>query len=361
MMPAPIPSGQPGPFATPAPPPPASAPTPPTARRARTWPAILVLYILAALVPESIASSNTPALAYVLKPATLLFLPAFYGSANLLIRELRRRRNLGWASVLKLGAAFGFINEGIVAATWYRVTPTGYVITDGVDWAWAVALTVFHAVFSVVVPILLVELLFPRIAARPWLGNWGITGFTILLALTTSIGFIPARYRPYQVAVLLAVVLLVVLSALLRPAASRVPVPRAVPRLWTLRAAGFAGAFLYFAVIYGVPGILAARVAPQALRGLQLVYIALTLGLFALGVGVVRGWTRRVGWGPRQTLALISGALTPAMLVSLTVLQTRAGGQPVLILPFLVLLIWLAWRTKRQEARHTPPTTAARA
>ena len=37
------------------------------------------------------------------------------------------------------------------------------------SWIWAVELTIFHAIASITIPILLVELLFPAIADRPWL------------------------------------------------------------------------------------------------------------------------------------------------------------------------------------------------
>ena len=97
----------------------------------RTWPAVVSLALLAAVIPESIATGNTPVLAYVTSPATLPFLTAFYGGAAVAIREAWLRRRLGWRGVALLGAAFGSANEGVIAATWYRVAPTGYAYTAG--------------------------------------------------------------------------------------------------------------------------------------------------------------------------------------------------------------------------------------
>ena len=145
--------------------------------RRRTWPAVLPLYLLAALIPESIATGNTPVLSYLSNPVALLFLAAFYGGADVAIRELRLRRGLRWGGALALAVAFGFANEGVVAATWYRVAPTGYAYLGGVDVAWAVLLTLFHAVFSVVVPIALVQLMFPVVAGQTWVRRFrGLSG-----------------------------------------------------------------------------------------------------------------------------------------------------------------------------------------
>src|SRR5262245_16503042 len=86
--------------------------TQPSMRRPRLWPAILTLLLLGGLLPETIATSNTPPVAYLVSPALLLFLCIFYGCAALLLRDAWRARNLSWASVIVLGVAFGGMNEG---------------------------------------------------------------------------------------------------------------------------------------------------------------------------------------------------------------------------------------------------------
>ncbi len=133
--------------------------------RQRLWPAILTLLLLGGLIPETIATSNTPLVAYLANPALLLFLCAFYGCAALLLRDAWRARNLGWASVILLGVSFGAMNEGVIAGTWWKIPAKGYTLTGGVNWGWATALTMFHVVYSMVISILVVELLFPRIAS----------------------------------------------------------------------------------------------------------------------------------------------------------------------------------------------------
>lgn len=85
--------------------PPAYPSAAPPARRLRTWPAILALLFFAAILPESVETFNTTPLRIVTDRATLPFLMAFYGSADVLVRELLRRRPLRWSAVLLLGAA----------------------------------------------------------------------------------------------------------------------------------------------------------------------------------------------------------------------------------------------------------------
>ncbi len=138
--------------------PPPGAPPPSGPRRVRTWPAALTLFFGAALIPETVATFNSPPLLLLTRPATYLFISAFYGSVALLVREYMRSRAARWTGVLLVGMAAGAVNEGIIAGTWYKVQYPGYALVGGVDPAVATGLTVFHALVSTVLPILLVEL-----------------------------------------------------------------------------------------------------------------------------------------------------------------------------------------------------------
>jgi hypothetical protein len=59
--------------------------------------AALTLFLLAGLIPETVATYNTPPLVLLARPLDLLFLSAFYGSVALLVREFMRRRAVRWA------------------------------------------------------------------------------------------------------------------------------------------------------------------------------------------------------------------------------------------------------------------------
>jgi hypothetical protein len=157
------------------------------ARQLRTWPAVLTLFFLAALIPETIATYNSSPLLLMTNPTTLLFISAFYGSIALLVRELIHRHHLRWASILLLGVAAGSLNEGIIAGTWYKVQYTGYAMINGVNPAVAVGLTVFHTLYSTVLPILLVDLIFPRIATNSWLNRKSMLFFSRMAILAEEV------------------------------------------------------------------------------------------------------------------------------------------------------------------------------
>ena len=155
-------------------------------RRPRTWAAALTLYFLAPILGE-VFSFNTPPLAFVLDPSKFIFEPALYGSGALLIREVARRRGLGWSAILLMGAAYGVLEEGVFIHSWFNPTFEGlhnlaiYGRAWDTNWVWAFGLTGFHAVFSIAIPILLAEAMYPRVAALPWLNRFWLRADRVLV------------------------------------------------------------------------------------------------------------------------------------------------------------------------------------
>ena len=154
-------------------------------------------------------SFNTPPLAFILDPGKFIFEPALYGSGALLIREVARRRGLGWPAILVMGAAYGVLEEGIFIHSWFDPTFEGlhslavYGRAWKTSWVWAFGLTGFHAVFSVTIPILLAEAIYPRAAALPWLNRFWLRlivcwfAFTVLLGAVLY-GFVLSRDKGYH-------------------------------------------------------------------------------------------------------------------------------------------------------------------
>ncbi|HEX3272910.1 MAG TPA: hypothetical protein VHR15_19860 [Ktedonobacterales bacterium] len=312
------------------------------APRQRLWPAILTLLLLGGLIPETIATSNTPLIAYLADPKLLLFLCAFYGCAALLLRDAWRARNLGWASMILLGVSFGAMNEGVIAGTWWKIPAKGYTLTGGVNWGWATALTMFHVVYSMVISILVVELLFPRVASQPWLRRRGTIIAATVLGLTQLLGLFAHDYQPYRTLALVFAQALIPIALLLPRPRPRPFDPRPALGLWRLRITGFFAALFYFFLIYFVPGAW----SPPTLVIVGLLVAYFTLCLWRLWV-----WTGRAGWGRRQELALITGALT----LSLIIVSLQPGGEILMTIPFFILLVWLAFRERRLEARDPVP------
>src|SRR5579862_908468 len=151
-------------------------PVPAPQPRVRMWPVLLTLYFLSPMVGE-VMSGSTPPLLFI-QPFGFIFTPLLYGSSAILIREIVVRRRLGWGNVLVLGAGFGIFQEALVVQTWFNFMAKSapsymhgkYSVLWGIDWAWALNLTVYHAVISICVPLILLSLFFPRRAALPGLG-----------------------------------------------------------------------------------------------------------------------------------------------------------------------------------------------
>jgi len=102
----------------------------------------------------------------------------------LLIREASVRWRKGWGAVLLLGGAYAVGEEGFAAKT--MINPNSPIIGNqqyshwiGINWVPLVALTIFHAAFSITVPILLVDLIYSETKGRRLLGNLGM-GTTIV-------------------------------------------------------------------------------------------------------------------------------------------------------------------------------------
>jgi hypothetical protein len=302
----------------------------------------LTLLLLSGLIPETIATSNTPPIAYVGKPVLVIFLCAFYGSAALLLRDAWRARNLGWASVITLGVAFGALNEGVLAGKWWVIPQKGYALTSGVNWGWATALSIFHTVVSMVIPILIVELLFPAIARQPWLRRTGTIIAATALGLLQLLGLFARDHQPYRSLALAFALFLIAIAFFLPRARPRQFDPQPASGLWRLRIGGFFATAFYFLLIAIAPGIW----APPTL-----VIVCLLIAYFAVCLWRLRVWTGRAGWGPRHELALITGALLP----NLIVVSFQPGGEILLTIPFFVLLVWLAFRYRRLEGREPIP------
>jgi len=196
----------------------------------------LALLLLAPSIPELLTGS-TPISEVVTDPLGFAFgFPldiALYGAGALLIREFCVVYRKGWASVLLLGAAYGIAEEGFEVHTFFE--PSGapanhlavYGHLFGVNWLLALLITVFHATYSIALPILLVRLWFPSVKNARWLTR-GST--TLLAALFTAevVGFggFVVRHGPSPA----ALAFFLALSSLLVGLAAGVPADLLQPR-----------------------------------------------------------------------------------------------------------------------------------
>lgn len=104
-----------------------------------------------------------------------------YGGAALVIREAARRAGRGWPAIMLLALAFGVLQPGLIDQAMFNpsyrdidylqpmLRPT-YIPALGISIYLTLTWVVGHAIWSVSVPIAIVESLLPdRRRAEPWL------------------------------------------------------------------------------------------------------------------------------------------------------------------------------------------------
>jgi len=185
---------------------------------------VLALLLLAPAIPELLTGSTpiTPLFTDPIQFAvSFLFDIGLYGTGALLIREFAVRYRKGWASILLLGAAYGIAEEGLAVHTFFETSgqPVGalgvYGHAFGVNWLWALGLTVFHATYSIALPILLTQLVFPEVKQSRWFDRGSVALLaTVYLAVVGVFAFTTGHgpSRPALALFLGVVAVLVVLA-----------------------------------------------------------------------------------------------------------------------------------------------------
>ncbi len=189
---------------------------------------VLALLLLAPAIPELLTGSTSITWVVTDPLRFLIGFPldiALYGCGALLIREFAVAYQKGWASILLLGAAYGIAEEGFEVHTFFAppaqtVGPLGvYGHLFGVNWLWALALTVFHATYSIALPILLTQLWFPAVKNVRWFDR-GATRLVagIFVAEVVGFGFLVGNGpSPAALALFIAVVAVLVALAVWAP------------------------------------------------------------------------------------------------------------------------------------------------
>jgi hypothetical protein len=255
----------------------------------------LGLFLLAPFVGEFLLGNLT-----VGELGLVLVLAPLYGFGALLVRELGRRSG-GWPTMVLLAAAYALIEEGPVDQLLWNDSYAGHDDLHGDSYLPALGMSVeltqtilaLHTVWSICVPIAIVETFVPERQTRPWLGRTGLTVTAVLYVL--GAGW-----------------------------CSGATTPRAVPRL--------AGATGGDRRRHHRPGGDRVRLRSRHLPRVEgsapsawLVGGAVWLLVSALGVLLVSRWSRQHGWDQRHRFALAAGAALTYVWAAFPV-RLEAGG-----------------------------------
>jgi hypothetical protein len=317
--------------------------------------AVVVLFLLAPALAEMLTGSAPPV--EFLNPASFAIMTVLYGSGAILIRELRVRWKKGyWPTVFILGAAYGIIEEGLTCKSffnpeWQDLGILGtYGRWAGVNWVWSLDLTVFHTVFSITIPIFIVELLFPEQREARWLGRLGMTAFWLLLVAITVFGFLAFPYYPSFLHVLPTIGVVAALFLLARSLPAPQPTQKQGWLLWPIcfTMVGFGVTVFFFVAHWILPEL-----------GLP-VWLTMTVTILWLiaTVWAVRAMSRGGSWNDKHKLALITGALLFwTLLAPLQEMDPKrlddTAGLTVVAFLVLLLLVWLRGKVRRRIRHET--------
>jgi len=155
---------------------------------------ILILLLFLPPAIGELLSGSAPPLQFF-NPVVLLLLVLLYGCGTLLIREAKVKWNLQW-SVVFLAIAYGIIEEGLMVKSFFNPgwvdmgLMSGYGMYFGVQWAWTIKLTFYHATLSTLIPIVIIDLLWPDYRNVPVLKRRGIILASAGITFVTLLGMV---------------------------------------------------------------------------------------------------------------------------------------------------------------------------
>lgn len=325
----------------------------------RSWRAALTLAVLGPVVAELAFGSTPLHFAFLL----VLWLP-IYGAGVLLIREAAVRSGGRWPTVLLLGVAYELVEDGIGLQA--LSSPRLYHAADwgprvlGLNTTYWEANLVYHVVFSVAIPILLADLIFPAWRGRPYVGRIGL-GVTAVVALlgvailrlsvplTQDAGY--AAPAPILAGCVLAVALIAVVALRLLP--GRVARPGSDAPVLSLTAVWLLGAAATFAFLTLLFVFTGAH-QPALLRGGWVLVPMAAAAALAAGVAwLVRRWSASRRWDDLHARWLAGGALVAhTAFGAVGVVHSTLDRVGLIILGLLTVLL-LVVLTKRLVPKLT--------
>ncbi|MGH3915563.1 MAG: hypothetical protein ACRDTC_19475 [Pseudonocardiaceae bacterium] len=273
---------------------------------------VLALFALAPLMGEVVGAALR--LSNFVEPLRVAAIVCFYGAGVVLLREIAQRLRLSGGGIILLGVAFALVEEGLALQTIFNPIGTDgesvYGRALGVNWFWGVVVSGYHVVWSVLIPITVVHLMFARRSRAAWLSRPALLLFGVLFAVGTALFVLISHLRsafrllPVQVvAVLVAVALLIwAASRCTAQDQPRVPAQPTRPVLCALVGIGAGAVWLLLYLVAFIGG------------GTSFVWWTLAATLFAGAVAALLGRGERRGWATQDRLAACFGAALAAAL-----------------------------------------------
>lgn len=306
------------------------------------------LFLLLAAGPlAEVLSQNVP-LTTFLSPVPFLLVSASYGVPVLLIRELAVAHKLDDVGIALLGLAYGILNEGVLAKTLTQPggPPLGEFAGFGqvaaLQVGWAIFIVFWHALHSVLYPIVLSRWLFPAAADRRWFASgwarWLHYALLIVLAGLYSLYFLNPVRSEVDVFIIYIVATAALVAVALRCRKFRRAPPASHPAKTSLTPALLGGCMLFFYLFqFWAPSHI-----PFA------AYLAVSLVV----IGALTAAMRRARWRPPSDLLLfgIGDYLTFAIFSSALYVVTGRNPWQAAIAGaiFVTLFLYLVGAVRRK-------------
>jgi hypothetical protein len=283
-------------------------------------PAIMTLLLLSPLIGEVMSGATLLSYIVVLVPEVMV-----WGCGTLMIREAVRRWRGGWTSVLLLGLGLSIAEEFVIQQTsiaplpWMGSNPI-YGRVWGVNWPYFMFQLGFEAVWIVLVPIQVTELIFPERREEPWVSRRGLVISSVVFLIGSFIAwyswtqmarpfaFHAPPYTPPALTValgILAILLLVIASHAAR-GLGRASSARTPPAPW---------AVVLIALVLGFPWYGLMVVVFGGRMDLPLWIPMVSASVWGIGVFLLIGrWTTTSRWQDLHRWALSFGGLLVCML-----------------------------------------------
>ncbi len=264
----------------------------------------VALFLLAPLIAEFLLGNMS-----ITHLGLLAILAPLYGGGAILIRESVRRTGRGWPTIFVVALAYGVLEEAFLMQSLFNPNFLGlnlhllnpaYLPVLGVGAWYTVFVLTLHTVWSISVPIALVESLVPKRADCPWLGRVGFAVVAMAFAIACiAVAFSTIRRDPAhfvashpQLTWSAAIVLALIATAFRLQGRPGVKTDGTVPNPWILGIGSFAFATAFLVVP----------------RSWSWWAVRACLALDIAAILLITRWSRRMGWERIHKHALAGGA-----------------------------------------------------
>lgn len=277
----------------------------------------LTLMVMAPLIAELLPGATRASSAYVF-PIEMLI----WGSGAVFSRYFARRWRLGSFNLVLLALALAMAEELLIQQTSFaplviKLKGVEYGRAFGFNYVYFVWAALYEAIFVVLIPVALCELIYPQRREGGWLSLWGMIPLILLfipacmmawygwnIVARPKVFHLPPYVLPANLAVISAAALLVVMALAVGPtrrwlaAPARALTPPHPLALLALSAGVGAALFGLVLLAFGI----APKVPPLA-------PVAAALVLAALMLIFVPRWQASPRWRPAHSLAAAYGAV----------------------------------------------------